>query len=158
MSDNKPNLSLVLGAIDTRSKDVWDEFSDEEKKNVGFFLLNRYISNVESRDQDLVEHYLELGNEVVNKNFYILSKHPKLLWQLMCVCGYPTKKMQNHKWLALKRKSDGSSKKSKFLQTIYPEAKLDDIELMAKLVDTKELKQLAKDHGYSDKQINDLKL
>jgi hypothetical protein len=66
--------------------------------------------------------------------------------------------MQNHKWLALKRKSDGSSKKSKFLQTIYPEAKLDDIELMAKLVDTKELKQLAKDHGYSDKQINDLKL
>ena len=44
------------------------------------------------------------------------------------------------------------------LQTIYTNAKLDEIELLAKLTDTKSLKQLAKDHGYTDKQINDLKL
>jgi hypothetical protein len=29
---------------------------------------------------------------------------------------------------------------------------------LVKLTDTKALKQLAKDHGYTDKQINDLKL
>lgn len=159
MSEKKPDLGIVLAAIDTKSKDVWDEFSDEEKKNMGFFLLNRYISNVESKDRDLVEHYIEIGNEVVNKNFYIINKnHPKLLWQLMCLCGFEQKKLQNHKWLAIKRKSEGSGKKAKFLQTLYPNAKLDDIELMAKMMDSKELKQLAKDHGYTDKQINDLKL
>ena len=139
---DKLELKTILAAIDMGSKESWDEFSDEEKKSVGFFLLNRYVSNVKTNNQDLAEHYLILVNEFVNKNFYLASKHPKLLWQLM----------------SLKRKAETGGKKSQFLQTIYPNAKLDEIELLAKLTDTKSLKQLAKDHGYTDKQINDLKL
>lgn len=154
----KLELKTILAAIDMGSKESWDEFSDEEKKSVGFFLLNRYVSNVKTSNQDLAEHYLILVNEFVNKNFYLASKHPKLMWQLMCACGHESKKIQFHEWMALKRKTETGGKKSQFLQTIYPSAKLDDIELMVKLTDTKALKQLAKDHGYTDKQINDLKL
>jgi hypothetical protein len=35
---------------------------------------------------------------------------------------------------------------------------MDDLELLATLMDTKKLKQLAKDLGWDDKQINELKL
>lgn len=155
---NKLDLKTVLAAIDLGAKDSWDEFSDEEKKSVAFYLLNRYVSNVKTGNQDLAEHYLILTNEFVNKNFYNLSKHPKLLWQLMCACSHDSKKIHFHEWLGLNRKSEGGGKKSQFLRDIYPNAKLDEIEMLAKMMSTKEIKQLAKDHGYTDKQINDLKL
>lgn len=154
----KLELKTILAAIDLGSKESWDEFSDEEKKSVAFFLLNRYVSNVRTNNQDLAEHYLILVNEFVNKNFYLISKHPKLMWQLMCACGHESKKIHFHEWMALKRKADPSNKKNQFLQTIYPTAKLDDLEVLSKIMDTKELKRLARDHGYTDKQINDFKL
>jgi hypothetical protein len=154
----KLELKTILAAIDLGSKESWDEFSDEEKKSVAFFLLNRYASNVKTNNQDLAEHYLILVNEFVNKNFYLMSKHPKLMWQLMCACSHDSKKIHFHEWMALKRKADPGSKKTQFLQTIYPNAKLDDLEILSKMMDTKQVKQLAKDHGYTDKQINDLKL
>ena len=64
---DKLELKTILAAIDMGSKESWDEFSDEEKKSVGFFLLNRYVSNVKTSNQDLAEHYLILVNEFVNK-------------------------------------------------------------------------------------------
>lgn len=155
---DKLELKTVLAAIDLGSKESWDEFSDEEKKSVAFFLLNRYVSNVKTNNQDLAEHYLILVNEFVNKNFYLVSKHPKLMWQLMCACSHDSKKIHFHEWLALKRKKEEGGKKSQFLQTIYPNAKIDDIQILAGMMDVKQLKQLARDHGYTDKQINDLKL
>jgi hypothetical protein len=155
---DKIDLKTVLAAIDLGSKDSWDEFNDEERKSVAFYLLNRYVSSVKTGNQDLAEHYLILTNEFVNKNFYQLSKHPKLLWQLMCACGHESKKIHFHEWISLNRKSEGGGKKAQFLRDIYPNAKLDEIEILAKMMSTKEVKQLAKDHGYSDKQIDDLKL
>lgn len=154
----KLELKTILAAIDLGSKESWDEFSDEEKKSVAFFLLNRYVSNVKTSNRDLAEHYLVLTNEFVNKNFYALSKHPKLMWELMCACSHESKKIHFHEWMGLKRKSEGGGKKSQFLQEIYPNAKIDEINMLANMLGVKELKQLAKDHGYTDKQINDLKL
>ena len=71
---DKLELKTILAAIDMGSKESWDEFSDEEKKSVGFFLLNRYVSNVKTNNQDLAEHYLILVNEFVNKNFGVITE------------------------------------------------------------------------------------
>jgi hypothetical protein len=120
--------------------------------------LNRYLSSVKTTKREVAEHYVEITNEVFNKNFYSISKHPKLLWQLMCICSHPDKKIQYHEWINLKRKADGSNKKVKMLQQLYPNSKIEDLEVLASLNDKKDIIQLAKDSGWDDKKINEFKL
>ena len=158
MAEDKLKLNDILGAVDLGAHDVWDEFTDEQKKSVAFFLLNRYVSHVKTSNRELAEHYLILTNELMNKNFYEVYKHPKLMWQLMCCCGHESKKVHFHEWLGLKRKKDGSSKAVKVLAEIYPNSKIEDVELLATQLTKKDIKQLAKDHGWEDKKINELKL
>ena len=49
---NKLPLKDVLAAIDMNAKNVWDEISDDERKQVSFYLLNRYASAVKGSKQD----------------------------------------------------------------------------------------------------------
>ena len=48
MADKLP-LKDILGAIDMNAKEVWDELTDEQRKAVSFFLLNRYCSVVKGK-------------------------------------------------------------------------------------------------------------
>ena len=43
---NKLPIKDILAAVDMGALTVWDELSDEEKKQVSFYLLNRYVSSV----------------------------------------------------------------------------------------------------------------
>ena len=40
---SKLPLKDILAAIDMGAKEVWDELSEDEKKQVSFYLLNRYM-------------------------------------------------------------------------------------------------------------------
>ena len=42
---SKLPLKDILAAIDMGAKEVWDELSDDERKQVSFYLLNRYVSS-----------------------------------------------------------------------------------------------------------------
>ena len=158
MAEEKLKLNDILGAVDLGAIDVWDDLTEAQQKSVSYFLLNRYVSNVKTKNRDLAEHYVILTNELMNKNFYEVYKHPKLMWQLMCCCGNEDKKVYFHEWLGIKRTKDGSSKSVKFLSEIYPNEKMSDLELLASQLTKKDLKQIAKDHGWEDKRINELKL
>ena len=80
---NKLPLKDILGAIDMGAKDVWDELTDEQRKQVSFYLLNRYTSSIKgTRDNQEVAVFKT--NEYYNKHFFTLQKHKKLLWQLLC--------------------------------------------------------------------------
>jgi hypothetical protein len=46
-----------------------------------------------------------------------------------------------------------SNKAVKFLRQIYPEYSEDELELLARINDTADLKKLAKEHGWDDKRI-----
>ena len=145
----------VLAAIDMGAKDVWDELSDQEKKEVGFFVLNRFVSSV-SGSRELKEHYLMLVNQRYNKNLFdLLNKHNKLLWQLLCSCSHDSKKIQNHPWLAVKRETN---KKEAWLAEQFPTMKYSDVELLAEITTKEEIKQMAQDMGWDKKQINAIKL
>ena len=39
---NKLPIKDILAAIDMKATNVWDDLSDDEKKQVSFYLLNRY--------------------------------------------------------------------------------------------------------------------
>jgi hypothetical protein len=59
-------LKDVLAAIDLNAKNVWDELSDEERKQVSFYLLNRYVSSVKGQ-RDKAELAVFKTNEYYNK-------------------------------------------------------------------------------------------
>ena len=97
MAQQKLPIKDILGAVDMGAKNVWNEFSDDERKQVSFWLLNRYVSAVQGSKDDQALAVFKT-NEYYNKNYMIASKHPKLMWQLLCMSGN-TQKIQYHNWI-----------------------------------------------------------
>ena len=152
---NEFKLKDILAAVDLDGKEVWDELTDSQKKDVTFFTLNRYISNVQG-SREVKEHYLVVGNERFNKNlFSVMSKHPKLTWQLACSCSHESRKIQHHEWLSLTK---AKNKKVEFLSELFPNMKLADIETLASITTDKEIKQYCENLGWDKKQVNAIKL
>ena len=145
MAQAKLPIKDVLAAIDMGAKSVWDELNEEERKSVGFWLLNRYVSSVKG-NREKQELAIFKTNEFYNKNWNELGmKHPKLQWQLICQSGN-TGKIEFHPWIGFKKKNGDNSKGIKLLKQIYPNMKEDEIELLANLSTKKELKQSAEEH------------
>ena len=135
----------ILAAIDMGAKSIWDEISEEERKQINFWLLNRYVSNV-GGSREAQELAVFKTNEYYNKNWNVLgAKHPKLQWQLLCQAGN-TGKIEWHKWQGFKKKTSNNNG-IKLLQQVYPNMKQDEVELLAGTSTKKELKQLAEEHG-----------
>ena len=152
---SKLKLNEILASVDMNAKHLWAELTDEQRKSVVFFTLNRYISNVQG-SRELKEHYVLLGNERFNKNlFLLLNKHNKLLWQLACSCGHEEKNIHRHEWLGLKREKN---KKEEFLKKIFPDMKSADISALAVMTDNKEIKDHCRGLGWDKKQIDAIKL
>ena len=143
---NKLPVKDILAAIDMNARDVWDEFSDEEKKSVSFWLLNRYASSIKgSREKQ--ELAVLKTNEYYNKHYMDISKHPKLQWQLICLAGN-TGKIEYHPWQGFRKAVTPKGQKYiNVLSKIYPAWKLEDIERLSKMFNDKEIIQLAEDHG-----------
>ena len=100
-------------------------------------------------NQELAAYYLMATNQRVNTNYFALSKHPKLVWQLLCTVSPGTGK-QFHQWVGHKKKgtsSKGLSDIRKQLSVIYPNMKEDELDLMSTITTKKELKELAKASG-----------
>lgn len=147
MAEQKLPLKDILAAVDYNAKSAWKELSDDERKQVSFWLLNRYVSNVEGNYEKKALAVFKT-NEYFNKNFNELQKnHKQLLWQLLCASG-GTGKIEFHPWMGLKQKKDVSNKAVKLLMQIYPNKKQDEVELLARISTTKEIKELASEHGY----------
>lgn len=144
MASEKLNLKQILGCIDMGYKGAWKEFSDEEKKSVGFWLLNRYTSSV-SGSRSKQEAAVLKTNELYNKHYMSTSKHSELQWQLLCMSGN-TKAIEYHSWIGFKKKEAGNSKAIKLLQEIYPHLKDDEVEALARISTKKELQELAKEY------------
>jgi hypothetical protein len=68
------------------------------------------------------------------------------------MCGNDEKKIYFHEWIGHKKKS-GDSKIYKFLESIYPSMKEDELELQAMLMTTAEAKELARDLGMTEAEI-----
>ena len=145
MAQAKLPIKDVLAAIDMGAKSVWDELNEEERKSVGFWLLNRYASSV-TGNREKQELAVFKTNEFYNKNWNELGmRHPKLQWQLICQAGN-TRKIEFHPWIGFKKKNGDNSKGIKLLKQIYPNMKEDEIELLTNLSTKKELKQLAEEY------------
>ena len=151
MSD-KIELKEKLAFVDMNLRAAWDEMTPEQQKSLKseYFILNRYISNVQGQSREIQEHFVLTVNEYFNKNWNELQKHPKLLWLLLCMCSYNGEKVFFHQWLGNKKKTGSGGKKLKFLAEIYPNKKMDELELMAELATDKDIKNLGRKHGMDE--------
>jgi hypothetical protein len=150
MSD-KLNISNELRQLDTKNRQFYRELTDEERKKFSTFLMIRWSSSVQG-SADLQAYYLLSCNENLNKHFFDLSRHPELQW-LSATTVSPGMGTFRHDWIKQKKRDSNNSKAVKFLRQIYPAYKQDELELLAQINSTAELKQLAREHGWDENRI-----
>ena len=150
MAQSKIPLAALLDAFDKNDKKVFDDIPKENHKDIGFWLLNRYMSVVQGSTAAQENAVLKV-NEIYNKNWNSLgARHPKLQWQLLCVCGN-TGKAERHQWISFSKSN--LSKEAKLLLQIYPHLKDDEAETLARISTKKELRELAKEHGIDNVKL-----
>ena len=152
---SKLDIATEMRAFDLKDRGFYDSLTDDEKKKFSPFLMIRWGATV-AGDADLQAYYLMSTNERLNKNFFDISstQHKKLQW-LLATTVSPGMGRQRHTWLAAKKRDSSNNKSEKFLREIYPNARDDEIALIARINDKSELKELAQAHGWDDKRIKE---
>ena len=148
---DKLSINNEMTQFDRKNRKFYDELTNEERKKFSTYLMLRYGASVEG-NADLQEWYLLATNERMNINFFDLGKHPKLQW-LLATAVSPGMGTQRHYWQGAKKKEGSNSKAVKFITQLYPYMKQDEVELLADINTTKELKELAKQSGWTDQDI-----
>ncbi len=146
----------IIPAVDMGLKDLWDAAGEEGQKEIkgDLWNLNRYISNVKSNNRELQEHFVLTVNEFYNKNWAAIQKHPKLVWQTLCMCSHETKKTYFHEYIPLRK---AKNKKVELLGELFPNMKWSDLETLAAINTDKEIKQYCESLGWGKKEVNAIK-
>jgi hypothetical protein len=143
------DIKRELKAVDNKDYDFYSKLTDEERKSFSPFILMRYTASVQG-DREVQEHFLEMTNECVNKNHWVLSKnHKELLWKLFAATGVGISAY--HPYLAAGKK-EKANKIEKLLCEIYPSRKMEDIKLMASMMSKKDKEDLFDKMGFDKKQ------
>ena len=158
-------LSEKILAVDQNIRGLWDALDADQQKSLKkeFFILNRYISSAgfpekqwqtgkrPTREEQV--HFVLTVNEYYNKNWFLLQQHPKLMWLLLCMCSYNGDTVFYHEWIKHSKTAGIGNKKTKFLAELYPDKKIDELELLSAMTTDKELKTLARNYGMEDAEI-----
>lgn len=147
---DKLHINNEMAQFDRKNRAFYDELTDEEKKKFSTFLMIRYGSSV-SGGRDLQEFYLIATNERLNKNFFNVGRHPKLQW-LMATTVSPDMGTHRHNWISTKKKEPGASTIRKQLIELYPHAKDDEIDLLARINTKKDIEAYLKEAGQEVKK------
>jgi hypothetical protein len=153
MSD-KLNINNEMRAFDNKDRDFYNNLTEEERKKFSNFLMIRWGSSVQG-STELQQYYLLSCNENLNKHFFDLARYPELQWAAATTVS-PGMGTFRHDWIKQKKRDSSNNKVVKFLRQVYPDYKQDELELLAQINDTDDLKQLAKEHCKPHKEIKAL--
>ena len=147
----KPKLDLgqTLYAMDTRNKTYYKNLSDDEKKSFAALVLMRFMSSAPDQGGSH-EYHLEVVNDIVNRNFWQLSKFPDLQYQLLTICGTGSK--QYHNWLP-NSKRQNASKVRDFFKRVYPDLNDLEFDILIKKYDSDSFHNLLKEYGIQNDEI-----
>lgn len=145
----KLDIKRELRAVDTKDYNFYSKLTDEERKAFSPYILMRYTSNVQG-GQDIQEWFVEMTNECVNKNHWLLSKnHKALLWKLFAVVGAGVPAY--HPYLAAGKK-EKVNKIERLLSEIYPTWKIEDVKILASTMTNNDRNELFDKLGFDEKQ------
>lgn len=148
MAAPKLDIKKQLEAVDLKDYGFYDRLSDEEKKAFSPYILMRYVSNVQG-DSDTQEWFLEMTNEIVNKNHWELSKNKALMWKLFACIGTGVKAY--HPYLAAGKK-EKANKIERLILDLNPAMKFADARMLASMMDKKDIEELFDNLGFDKKQ------
>ena len=143
-------LRKAQNGIDRKNKKLYSTLTEKEKKDFSPWLLMRYISNIKEGPWRLFYHHLVMTNEFVNVHFNDLRNHEELQWLLLQLVG--TGKNFFHEFISPGKKSK-KNKIKLWLMEVLPTTKERDIDTLIELNTNTSIKDYAKQHGISDKQI-----
>lgn len=136
----------MLNAIDRKDKGFYDRLPEEQRKKFSPWMALQWASS----GTDFVDgaHLLIATNGYLNKDFALLSKHPKLFWLLLSMCGTGRTK---HVFPPVAKPK--KNKIQEFMQELNPLNNVSEIDLLISMYTVDELKELAQQHGYPDDEI-----
>lgn len=137
-----------MSQLDLKNRSFYDDLTDEERKKFSNYLMVRWSSAVHG-SRDLQEFYVISANERFNKHFFAVNRHPKLQW-LMATTVSPGLGSHRHQWIAPKKKEPAANDIKKQLMDLYPNMKLDDIDVLARLTSRQDLKNHLREYGNPD--------
>ena len=146
---DKLSIQNEMACFDRKDRDFYNSLTDEERKKFSNYLMIRWGSCVQG-SRELQEFYVIATNERLNKHFFAINRHPKLQW-LCATTVSPGMGTHRHQWITPKKKNGGTNEVKRILMEIMPTAKMTDIETLAAITDKKELKELLREYGNSDK-------
>jgi hypothetical protein len=144
MSD-KLNIGNEMRQFDLKNRSFYDSLTEEERRKFSNYLMIRWGSSVEGNG-DLQEFYLIACNERLNKHFFAVNRHPKLQW-LMSTSVSPGIGAYRHTWISPKKKESSDNKHRKKISELYPNAKEDELDLLATINSKQDIQSLLKDMG-----------
>jgi hypothetical protein len=148
----KLDLMSTLQALDRRDLNFYSRLTDEERKGYTALVLMRYMSSL--TDQNKSAAYAVIAtNDLVNVDFWTLSKHPELQHLLLCLTGLGGK--QYRPWMATK-KSKKTNKIDEWILENIPDANDAELSIIKQQFDLKSWTQLIKDSGASDAELKSL--
>lgn len=110
------NIFQVLTHIDKKDYNYFKNLSDEQLNEMQPYTLLKWLSHV-STDNNKAEYYTLVTNELVNNNFWKMSKYKDLQIQLLCACGCGS--WTKHGWLKVKTASKKDKKIAELRKFFY---------------------------------------
>jgi len=147
---DKLSIQNEMAEFDRKNREFYDELSDEERKKFSNYLMIRWGSAVQG-SRELQEYYVIATNERLNKRFFDINRHPRLQW-LCATTVSPGLGTQRHPWIAPKKREAGASGIRKQLAELYPHLKDDEVELMSRINDKKDIDIYLKASGQDVKK------
>ena len=147
---DKLSIANEMTQFDRKNREFYNELTDEERKKFSNYLMIRWGSAVQG-SKDLQEFYVIATNERLNKRFFDINRHPRLQW-LCATTVSPGLGTQRHVWIAPKKREAGASGIRKQLAELYPHLKDDEVELMSRINDKKDIDTYLKATGQDAKK------
>jgi hypothetical protein len=142
------DIFSLLGKIDNpKSKDIYSDLSDVEKRSFAPLIVMRWLSGTSD------ERQIILLNEFVNKYVFTLGKHPHLLMQLMQVASSKTSK--RYQWIGVK--SNKKNNNSRKVVQEYFDMSAREVNLMNPFPNEAEIMQMAEELGWQKDEMTALK-
>tara|TARA_B100000902_G_C26904514_1_gene713781 strand:+ start:151 stop:621 length:471 start_codon:yes stop_codon:yes gene_type:complete len=150
------SIQNEMRVLDTRDASWYPSLTEEELKKLSIFVLQRWMSALQSSDVSLQEHYLEYVNEFSNRHYNILRHHPEMQIRLLQIVGHTAGKVRRqHAWIRPHSAGKGS-KLAKWIVEQYPHYNDTEVELLIANNTKDDWKVLFEEHGMEPKEIKAL--
>ncbi len=103
---------------------------------------------------DAAAENILMVNSFVNVGFWEISKHPELLWRLMCAAG--SGQPYKHGWIAMAGRKKSVSKLDQVFLQIHPQLSDEELKIFKSKFTVDTLKDLLKGMALSDVEIKPL--